>query len=289
MISVKKDFNTPPTELNTDKRTARIKDALLLKNSHKFDSSVYRDGTINELESEDLYHNKCAYCQTDTTAGAPMQVEHYRPKSGVAKDKTHEGYYWLAYEWSNLLLSCSKCNNRKRTQFPIEGTRIMVAKIGTDGLPETDYLLADSSVYKSEKALLLNPELDEVEKHFVFLPNGEMKALSKQGQKTIEVCDLNRNDLVIKRLSLVNKYFDRVQLIMKDFLSDKIDKKTFKYSLNSFLTEIAALQNRVNDYSRLGYFMFAKFDHFFSNRLETKQRKAIQKAFTLFLSGELSN
>jgi hypothetical protein len=26
----------------------------------------------------DIYHRKCGYCETDTTAGAALQVDHYR-------------------------------------------------------------------------------------------------------------------------------------------------------------------------------------------------------------------
>ena len=51
-------------------------------------------------------------------------VEHYRPKAGYRQDAEdplgRPGYYWLAYEWSNLLFCCQICNQRfKRNLFPL--------------------------------------------------------------------------------------------------------------------------------------------------------------------------
>ena len=68
------------------------------------------------------YHNKCAYCERLEKA----DIEHYRPKKKVAEDNTHNGYYWLCYEWTNLLPSCVKCNREgaKHSKFPILGTRV---------------------------------------------------------------------------------------------------------------------------------------------------------------------
>ncbi len=209
------------------------------------------------------------------------------PQKGITEDKAHEGYYWLAYEWSNLLLSCSKCNNRKRNRFPIEGIRVIAAKIGIDGLPKGDYLMANSGVFDAEKSLLLNPEIDEVEKHFVFLPSGQIKALTLKGEVTIEVCNLNRKDLVLKRLSILNRYIDRIQTILKDLLIHNITATIFRYSLKNILSEIVSLQNTKNEYSRFGYFMFVKFELFFVARFETKQQKIIKQAFSLFLNGQL--
>jgi uncharacterized protein (TIGR02646 family) len=287
MISVKKDFTTPPTKLNTDKRTALIKDALVSKSEHKVDKAVYRDGTIEALQAEIRYNNKCAYCECDTSAGAPMQVEHYRPKKAVTEDKAHGGYYWLAYEWSNLLLSCSKCNNRKRNRFPIEGTRVMAAVIGTDGLPEAVYLMANSIVFLAEKPLLLNPEIDEVEKDFVFLPDGHIKALTKKGKETIKVCNLDRKDLVLKRLSILNNYFDKIQAYLRDLLAQKISNEAFQYSLRNILSEILSLQDNKKEYSRFGYFMFVKFNLFFTARLGAKEQPIVKEAFDLFLRDKL--
>lgn len=96
MISIKKDFDSPPEKLLNSKRDLQIRDALNTKNKHKFRSSIYRKTTIEVLEN--LYHFKCAYCESDTSAGAPFQVEHFRPKAKTEGDLDHFGYYWLACE-----------------------------------------------------------------------------------------------------------------------------------------------------------------------------------------------
>ena len=49
-----------------------------------------------------------------------MDVEHYRPKGKVEEDDTHAGYWWTAYEWTNLLYACKYCNQEhKKNYFPL--------------------------------------------------------------------------------------------------------------------------------------------------------------------------
>jgi hypothetical protein len=48
----------------------------------------------------------------------------FRPKGGWVQNDgdalTQPGYYWLAYEWSNLLISCQLCNQEfKKNRFPL--------------------------------------------------------------------------------------------------------------------------------------------------------------------------
>ncbi|MBZ4331365.1 hypothetical protein ACIHQR_08800 [Corallococcus coralloides] len=62
----------------------------------------------------------CAFCERGLGEDRRGDVEHFRPKS-AAKEATHNGYWWLAYEFENYLLSCSTCNSsHKRTLFPLE-------------------------------------------------------------------------------------------------------------------------------------------------------------------------
>jgi uncharacterized protein (TIGR02646 family) len=76
---------------------------------------------------------KCWYCEA-TSTHAPFDVDHFRPKLGITVDGIdvvgHTGYYWLAYEWWNLRLSCQRCNrpeksdcntlHGKANEFPIQ-------------------------------------------------------------------------------------------------------------------------------------------------------------------------
>jgi len=85
----------------------------------------------------------------------------------------------------------SKACEKKKQQvlsnaFPIEATGIRAAKPPLDNQGKLDKALcrADSATLLAEKPLLLNPEIDEPKLHFIFLPNGEIKALSEKGKKT---------------------------------------------------------------------------------------------------------
>jgi hypothetical protein len=64
---------------------------------------------------DDLFHQKCAYCESSYRAVDARDVEHYRPKGGVTEARGgHPGYWWLAAAWRNLLPSCPGCNQRRR-------------------------------------------------------------------------------------------------------------------------------------------------------------------------------
>lgn len=76
--------------------------------------------------------DKCWYCEAQS-ARAPFDVDHFRPKLSITVDGiklvSHNGYYWLAYEWWNFRLSCQRCNrpekvdtetlHGKANEFPI--------------------------------------------------------------------------------------------------------------------------------------------------------------------------
>ncbi len=62
---------------------------------------------------EAVSHGKCWYTEC-RSAGADNDIDHYRPKGRVAEDRAHPGYYWLAFEWTNLRLSCQRANRPRR-------------------------------------------------------------------------------------------------------------------------------------------------------------------------------
>jgi uncharacterized protein (TIGR02646 family) len=285
MISIKKDFENPPQLLVQSRRDDHIKDALTTKNEHKFNGSIYRDKTKTALEM--LYKHKCAYCETDTTAGAPLQVEHFRPKAKTEGDSAHYGYYWLAYEWSNLTLGCSICNRKKGIHFPIFGTRIHEPLLGTDGLPTSEYLSLNSAIFLGEQAILLNPEIDKVEKHFCFLPTGEIKGVDKRGKKTIEILDLNRLQLTFHRRKILDDNLKELAHILEEFGRKLINIDQCRYAVKQVFERIKLLQNPDKQYSRFGYFLYHEFDIFFANQLLPKQRDALLKFFDLFKNNVL--
>lgn len=54
-------------------------------------------------------HDKCWYVECKNP-GTDDDIDHFRPKSRVHEDPAHPGYYWLAFEWTNLRLSCHRAN-----------------------------------------------------------------------------------------------------------------------------------------------------------------------------------
>lgn len=127
-------------------------------------------------------HRKCCFCESQV--GHDGDVEHFRPKSAVCQAKSQPlqrpGYYWLAYEWSNLLLCCSACNQRfKRNLFPLLNPAQRARQHGDD--------------VRIEQPVFVHPAEENPEEFISFrqeIPyaiNG-----NQRGKRTIEALGLNR-------------------------------------------------------------------------------------------------
>ena len=144
-----------------------------------------------------LFAGKCAYCETLISSNQPGDVEHFRPKGRVVGDdlKTvkiehptrgeieHPGYFWLAYEWSNLLPACADCNRRrlhegegagKADRFPVKGRHAT--------RPED---------VATEEPWLIDPTRIDPALHIAFHPDGAVSGLTEEGRRTIELFGLN--------------------------------------------------------------------------------------------------
>jgi uncharacterized protein (TIGR02646 family) len=153
----------------------------------RFDFKLYRHPDVRKALN-DLFHGKCAYCESFYGATQPVGVEHHRPKAlaldldgAVASDH----YWWLASEWTNLLAECADCARSKRTRFPVQGRRAETEARG----PEL----------RKERALLLDPCADQPDRHLVFTEDGIVVPTSDRGKATILVLALNRAGLVNAR------------------------------------------------------------------------------------------
>jgi len=92
----------------------------------------------------------CAYCGVDLEQHA-FDVEHFRPKGNVTDDPGHEGYWWLAYEFSNYLLSCTACNQKQKIdKFPLLPGGVRATAATRDQV-------------KTELRALIDPAADPVE------------------------------------------------------------------------------------------------------------------------------
>ena len=59
-------------------------------------------------------------------------IEHYRPKKSAreADGTTHDGYWWLAFDWQNFRICGNAGNRKKGTWFPLRAGCARCAPLG---------------------------------------------------------------------------------------------------------------------------------------------------------------
>lgn len=184
-----------------DKWIADGKDAF----DWKFKFDIYRDNEI-KVALHQLFHGKCAYCESRYAATQPMDVEHWRPKGQIqsATATLRPGYYWLAADWNNLLPSCIDCN-RERTQLDaVSGDEMLLGKVDKFPLANDNY--ADEAGEEAgEVPLLLHPCVDDPSTILEFVGEGVIAPKARRGlprekaKESIRVYGLNRSELVLQR------------------------------------------------------------------------------------------
>ncbi|AQG80306.1 HNH endonuclease [Spirosoma montaniterrae] len=287
MIRVIKDFNNPPAGLLSESCRTHQQKALIEKAEHNFSGHYYRDATIETLQN--IYKNKCGYCRTDVSTGASWRVDHYRPKARVKDSPDHDGYYWLAYEWSNLILSCEKCNGRKQHNFPLENEacRVSAPTPGINGLPTDDYCRADKAILVSESPLLLNPELDDPDEHLRFLPNGTVQGKTRKGEKSIELYFLWRDKLITDRKNMTDDVLEKLKKHLTKYLKGEIDEKTYRYVMQDVYEEASLNCQPDRAYSHVATAMFNNFDSFVVSQFPANQQPYISQSFQFYQQGKL--
>jgi hypothetical protein len=195
---------------------------------------------------DDLFFEKCAYCESSYRAVDSRDVEHYRPKGGITESPQHHGYWWLAAVWHNLLPSCPPCNQaryhtvfdpgmtleefeRARRQKPNR----LSGKANSFPVKGDNWVTSETGDITAEDPLLINPCERDPANHleFVFdwkskpqtyiweadainalvrpkLKNGVEDAY---GKASIAIYGLNRAGLVRERAS----YLRLLQLLCK--------------------------------------------------------------------------
>ena len=198
--------------------------------NHKV-TDLYKDDRLRAA-LEKLFKFKCAYCESPVGPANGMDVEHYRPKGRVAERKDHSGYYWLAYDWENLYLSCQLCNQRREDKPLLDEFTTLPSAGKQDQFPiedESARAMAPGDPIENEMPLLLDPNIDDPELHITFdAATGEALALDPDdifAVKTIEICNLNRRRLKkarLSRLSEVRRAIREFGTVLPDATCDQL-------------------------------------------------------------------
>ena len=285
MIKTDKDLHLPPKSL-TSKSCEESLQAVLKEHDVKDHiGSFYRSDSVKEALLK-LYHHKCGYCESNSNHAATLQVDHYRPKSGVKEDADHKGYYWLIYEWSNLILSCQKCNLSKKHHFPISGRRIIEP-------PAKDQWAVNSQPHQLEQPDLINPEIDRPEEYFRYSSDGILfsKNSNQRAEKTITILKLNRKDLLWARQRKIKRFrtqFNQGIIVIEKLIeSGKIDNpvdfhNVLKIVFVDLFSSLRRTAEKDVEYSLLGQNMVDHFEEFFIAELQNDwHRKILAKAHEL--------
>ena len=178
MIKINRPDAPQDTVLDREKET-KLRDAKndvlngnLTQNS--FNSNLWKNKKVKAFLHGAQY-KKCCYCERKRDRGE-TDVEHFRPKLKVSECREHSGYWWLAYDWSNLLVSCKTCNNKKGTQFPLQN--------------EEERAYTASDPIDDESPILINP-LNENPDDFIAYDTESpvmTKAIGKceRGERTVD-------------------------------------------------------------------------------------------------------
>ncbi|WAC39866.1 hypothetical protein [Pedobacter sp. SL55] len=237
MIYIDKRHAQVPAILLTDgaTETQNLRDAYDDDNTYfdnkrsyeVFKSSIYGNSEVkNSLIG--IQNHKCCFCESRVTHISDGDVEHFRPKAAWLHDTDglkKPGYFFLAYEWSNLLLSCQACNQRaKGNQFPILNSNIRTTITST----------YDCSL---ENAIFINPSNEDPEISISFfeeIPKGN----NYRGRKTIEYLELDRFSLNDARREKLKDLFALKDAI--DVLQNEADRERAEDILRRRISEIVS-------------------------------------------------
>ena len=206
MIRIERDSH--PTDSIMDKKKdtelQKLKDSCVRKQTLEIEP-LWKNDKVKKFLHQSQY-GKCCYCERRRDQKRESDVEHFRPKAKLHKNPKHSGYWWLAYSWDNLLISCNKCNNRKGTKFPLKDE-------STRAFSEEDDLT-------KEEPILINPLTENPEDFIEYdipkdgIPKDDNKPLMtkaigkcERGDKTINVLTgINDLELLLARARSFRDY-----------------------------------------------------------------------------------
>lgn len=169
------------------------------KKKFNFDPNIYGHKTVKAALKK-AQHDKCCFCESKVTHISYGDVEHFRPKAGVRQKSgaslERPGYYWLAYDWSNLFFSCQLCNQRyKENLFPL--------------IKQGDRAKSHNDDIDIENPIFINPA-EDAEK-FISFRAEVIFAIDEnpRGKETIKALGLDRDELNDMRKDC----YDKLELI----------------------------------------------------------------------------
>jgi hypothetical protein len=157
------------------------------------------------------HHAKCCYCEMKIPIPyASSHIEHFRPKAysqqNKGSKKRYPGYFWLAYEWTNLYLSCQFCNvSHKRNVFPLGYPAHRAKKDGDSLSPES--------------ALLIDPGGVEDPRDHIEFHNEVPRGKTVKGTATISTLGLDdgaHDEWRRERLDYLRELIEQIELHRAD-------------------------------------------------------------------------
>ncbi len=204
-------------------------------------SAIYKRRSIKAAyftSKGGFFSGKCAYCECYVEDFQHGDIEHFRPKKGVTdeddnvvlvedatgKKVPHPGYYWLAYNWRNLLLSCTDCNQPgeikgrkvgKHNRFPVRGKHALHSEEVAD-----------------EEPLLINPCEEDPSEHFSFdTESGIMRGETDRGEMCERIFALNLRDRLPEER---RKACKEVKAMFAEILWNSSEKETVRKVLQEY-------------------------------------------------------
>jgi len=266
MRFVIRQYNNKPRKLKLASTISSWNTIASTGNTTLIKENIYRDPygsadapkshVIDKLNTWYLY--KCAYCERIYK----LDVEHYRPKAEVRDENNdivqvtnsvgvllkHPGYYWLCYEWSNLIPACITCNREggKNSKFPTINHYEQAPVFNPPGILDYDSFFVNTNPLLSEQPYLLHPEVDNPVGFFNFIIDPDYKGIriegndaAGRGRITADICKLNREEIRYDRVQEVIVPIRKTMLShLKVFIAQGRNLADFKSKVNGLIQKI---------------------------------------------------
>lgn len=165
---------------------------------HKHYWHNYHDEIFMSLSMLTAEH--CSYCDKyplDERGKSDVQIDHFKPVS-------YPEFRVLAFEWTNLYLSCGGCNKSKLAQYSD-----LIIRPDDENYNPTDYFFFDTETAE----ILVNKA------------NGD--TYIQKAEKTIEVFKLNHKSIIKFRKRAIENYLKAQKLGFVNFDVNDYDYRNF--------------------------------------------------------------